>query len=67
LRSFAWSYDAFEQNDLIKALLEVLGDREEFRQLEQIELLETLDGSKRRNKLRTAFKEKGIKLYLSDR
>lgn len=67
LKEFSWSYDAFEMNDLIKSLLDLLGDQENWTALEKIELCETLVGPKRRNKLRTSFKEKGISLVLSDR
>ena len=51
--------------DLIKSMLEVLS--EHFSALERIELKETLEGSKWRNKLRKEFAAKGIKLLLSDR
>ena len=67
LKVFAWSYDAFEMNELIESMLEVLGDREQFSNIERIELIETLEGGKRRNELRSELKEKGIQLILSDR
>ena len=67
MTEFAWSYDEFEQNSLIKSLLEVLGDREKCPQLASVQLVETLEGGKRRNKLRSRFAGKGIKLVLSDR
>lgn len=54
-------------NDLIKSLLDLLGDQETWTALEKIELCETLVGPKRRNKLRTSFKAIGISLVLSDR
>lgn len=64
LKSFNWSYDAFEMNDVVKELLEILKD---FPKLKDISLVETVMGPKRRNKLRKAFKKDGIKLWLSDR
>lgn len=67
LKVFAWSYDAFEMNDLIESMLEVIGDRDQFTNIERVELMETLEGSTRRNELRKQFAEKGIKLILSDR
>ena len=67
LRVFAWSYDAFEMNELIESMLELLGDRDQFSAIERIELIETLEGGKRRNQLRSEFKEKSISLILSDR
>jgi len=67
LKVFSWSYDADEQNDLIEDLLELLGTRSKFSQLKHIELRETLSGKKKRNELRSDFREKNIKLVLSDR
>ena len=67
LRVFNWGYDAFERNELIEALLNVLGNREDFPSIERIELAETLEEGKKRNELRKEFANKGIKLILSDR
>ena len=67
LKSFLWSYDAFEMDDLIKDFLAILGDKNEFPELNLIELAETMGKIKRRNKLRKQFKENGITLILSDR
>ena len=67
LKFFSWSYDAFELNEVIEEILEVLGDSEEFPELKQIELVETHDSGAKRNALRHEFKDKGIKLILSDR
>ena len=64
LNSFSWSYDAFEMNDVVKELLEILKD---FPKLKDISLVETIMGPKRRNKLRKAFKKDDKKLWLSDR
>ena len=55
LKFFGWSYDAFEMNDLIESMLEVLGDRDQFAKIERVEVIETLEGGKRRNELRAEF------------
>jgi len=65
LKHFSWNYDACEEDKLIKELLSLLGDRDHFPKLERIELRETI--AKKRNHFRNEFKEKGIKLVLSDR
>ena len=66
LYSFNWSYDAFEQDDFIEELLGLLGNGL-FTVLEFVELAETMDDKKKRNKWRNTYKEKGISLILSDR
>ena len=65
LKFFAWGYDAFEMNGLVKSLLNHF--KEEFKALETISMEETIDGGKRRNKIRKEHKERGVKLILSDR
>ena len=65
LSHFSWSYDACDEDNLIKELLTLLGDRDQFPSLEKIELRETM--AKKRNQFRSEFKDKDIKLVLSDR
>lgn len=65
LKFFSWSYDALDKDDFVQELLELIGDQGRFSALEQIELRETMEAN--RNKYRAEFREKGIKLVLSDR
>lgn len=62
---FKWNYDAQDKDDIIEELLNVLGDRDTFPALEHVELRDTI--STGRNAFRRDFKEKGIRLILSDR
>ena len=66
LYSFNWSYDAFEKDDFIEELLDLLGNGT-FTALEYVELAETIEDKQKRNKWRQTYKDKGIKLLLSDR
>ena len=67
LNEFYWNYDAFELDDFVEELLEVMIDASRFQSIEWIEMRETLFDTKKRNELRQKFKEAEITLILSDR
>ena len=66
LEHLDWSYDACDMDDFIPEFL-ALFTRDEFPELKCLELAETLESIKKRNKWRRQFDEIGIKLVFSDR
>ena len=64
---FSWGYDAMDQDDLVKRLLSLFANREEFPALEKVSMCETMDNKKSRNKRRRQYANLEIELILSDR
>ena len=66
LEHLDWSYDACDMDDFIPKFL-ALFTQEEFPELKCLELAETLESVKKRNKWRRHFNEMGVKMIFSDR
>ena len=56
-----------ELDGLIVEILDALKDKNEFPELKYVELAETMEKIKKRNKYRRRFKQEDIKLVFSDR